>query len=93
MIETAVRQNRPLPPRIANAPELFLGLQLYFIGFLDITDERELGWAEGPIPWRAIHEYCMSHDIVGEQREDFFYHIKQLDHAYLKWRAEKTKDK
>ncbi len=40
---------------------------------------------EGPIPWVAIDQYCASASIVGEQREDVFYHVTHLDKAYLEW--------
>lgn len=88
MAEAAVRQGRPLPNRIQNSPQLHLGLTLFFIGFLDLTDEREIGLVHGPIPWRAIREYCLDHEIVDEQKEDFFFHIKRLDMSYLKWKQE-----
>ena len=84
----AVRQGRTLPNRIQNAPELFVGLSLFFVGFMDLTDEREIGLSHGPIPWRAINDYCYAHEIIGEQREDFFFHVKRLDMVYLKWKQE-----
>lgn len=77
-----------MPNRVQNAPELLLGLNLFFSGFLDLTDEREIGLSYGPIPWRAISEYCLAHEIGGEQREDFFFHIKRLDTSYLEWKRE-----
>lgn len=38
-----------------------------------------------------MHIYCEAHDIVGEQREDVFYHVQNLDKAYLDWSAKKQK--
>jgi hypothetical protein len=83
----AIRQRQPLPERIAKAPQLWLGLELFYQSFLELNDERQLGYGEGPIPWRAMSEFCTAHEIEGEQRDDFFYHIKQLDTAYLKFRT------
>lgn len=43
----------------------------------------------GPIPWTAIDQYCNSTGIEGEQRDDFFYHVKKLDESYLKYEKKK----
>lgn len=86
-----VRQGLPLPDAIKNAPQLFLGLELYFQGFLELNDERQIGMAAGPIPWRALQQYCEVYDIVGDQKEDFFFHIKSLDAEFLRWQGEQSK--
>lgn len=87
----SVQQGMPLPDAIANAPELLLGLQLYFSGFLDLNDERQIGFGNGPIPWRAMQQYCEVQGIEGEQKDDFFFLVKQMDAEYLKHHAEKNK--
>jgi len=69
-----------------------LGLNLFYTSFLDLTSCRTLGYAQGPIPWLAIHHYCEAHGIVGEQREDVFFHVARLDKAYLDWSAKKTSE-
>lgn len=67
-----------------NAPELELGLQLYYIGFLDLSSCRPVvGEVFGPIPFLSILEYCLIHEIEGEQREDFVWLIQRLDLKYL----------
>lgn len=81
----------PLPERIANAPELQVGLDLFYVAFLELGTCRSIGMAEGPIPWDAIQTYCGAYDIVGEQREDLFYHVRELDHVYMEWRAKQIK--
>lgn len=81
-----------MPSKIANAPELFVGLELYYLGFLDLTSCRGQSYGtEGPISWITMHEYCFVHGIEGEQREDFFYHISRMDSAYLEFKASKLK--
>jgi hypothetical protein len=67
------------------------GLNLFYMAFLDLTSCRALGYAQGPIPWLAIHHYCEAHGIEDEQREDVFYHVARLDKVYLDWSAEKAK--
>lgn len=91
IVEKCVRTRQPFPNAILNAPDLHPGLNLFYVAFLDLTSCRSLGYAQGPIPWLAIHHYCDAHDITGEQREDVFYHVAHLDKAYLDWSSEKTK--
>jgi hypothetical protein len=81
----------PLPKAIANAPELWQGLELFYTAFMDLTTCRPLGMSEGPIPWTAIAEYCDRYDIADEQREDLFYFLREMDTAYLKARVEQSK--
>lgn len=81
----------PLPPKIANAPELQVGLDLFYVAFLDLNGSRQMGYGEGPIRWETIHFYCEANGIVGEQREDMFYHMTQMDSVYLDHKAAKAK--
>lgn len=89
IIAQCVRQRRPLPNAIANAPELQLGLELFFGAFMDLTSERHVGFGEGPIPWRAVREWCNEHEVLGLQRDDVQYHVNKLDTVYLEHRARK----
>ncbi len=84
-----MQRRLPLPDRIQNAPELELGLELYYGAFWDLDSCRPLGMGEGPIPWIAIEQYAQLNDIVGDQREMLHFHIRQLDNAYLQHRASK----
>lgn len=78
------------PDSIQNAPDLWFGLNLFYTAFMDLTSCRTLGYAQGPIPWLAIHEYCEAHGIEDELREDMFYHVARLDKAYLDWSSKNT---
>lgn len=93
IIEQAYRQRMPLPPKIANAPELQVGLEFYYSAFLELTSCRFLGFGEGPISYLAMQNYCEVNDVVGEQRDDLVYHIQQMDAAYLKWRGTQLEKK
>ena len=93
IIEQCYRQNLPLPDRIQNAPELFLGLELYYLAFMNLTSCRSQGYGtEGPVGWLQINEYCVVCGIIGEQREDLIYHVQQLDSAYLEFKTKKLKE-
>lgn len=50
---------------------------------------RQVGMAEGPIPWASILDFAYLNDIDGEQLEELCYQVRAIDNAYLKWRGEK----
>lgn len=90
IIEQCVRNRMPLPQAIANAPVLELGLDLFYIAFTDLSTCRAIGMAEGPIPWTAVQAYCDELLLDGDQREDMFFYIREMDAAYLKHRSSKV---
>lgn len=79
-----MREGHPLPPKIANAPELRFGLELYFGAFLDLMTSRS-GAGDGPIPWTTIAEYAKAYEFDEVQTEDLFFHLTRMDAVYLKW--------
>lgn len=91
IIEQCVRQRKPLPQSIENAPELWLGNELFYCAFMDLNSERHVGFGEGPIPWSSVLHWCREYHIIGLQREDMHYHINKLDTAYLEHRAKQAK--
>lgn len=80
----AMRAGQPLPVRIANAPELLDGLQLYIQAFFDLDCERSHAWAPTAIPWRSMAEYAKAFELDEEQTEDLFYFVKRMDSEHLK---------
>lgn len=76
----------PIPEKIKNAPSLFMGLELYFTAFTDLTSSR----TDGPISWLSISDYCIVNEIEGEQRDDLFYFVTNMDSKYLKWCSSKN---
>jgi len=85
----ALRTGQPVPEHILNAPELQLGLQLYFQAFLDLDGERLS--PTSPIPWTSIRSYAEAYQLDQSQTSDLFYLIKRIDSAHLKRMHEKTK--
>nr|DAO81138.1 MAG TPA: hypothetical protein [Caudoviricetes sp.] len=83
----------PIPDAIANAPILTEGLELYFMAFLDLTTCRSYGMSEGPIPWTAIKDWATYNGLSVTQTEDLFYMVREMDNAYLDYRAKKQKQK
>jgi len=65
---------------------------LFYEGFLDLTAERTMGEALGPIPILAMFEYCLYCEIEGDQRDDFIWLMKRLDSKYLEHHHNKKGD-
>lgn len=92
-MEQCARSRMPLPPKIANAPEVQFGLHLYYLAFMDLTSCRGTGYGtEGPISWLAVNAYADAKEIVDEQREDLFYFVGKMDLVYLNHKAQKIKE-
>lgn len=89
IIETALKSGQPIPNKIQNAPELWPGLELFYLAFLELSSTRNVGFGLGPIPWTSMSDYCVAHDIEGEQRDDLIYHVSHLDLEYLKYKDKK----
>jgi hypothetical protein len=83
------RERQPLPQRIANAPELFIGLEFFYVAFLDLSSCRAI--MEGPISWLAIDDYAIRRGLEEEQREDLLFHIPKMDRVFLDFHSEKRK--
>lgn len=73
------------------APEIGLGLELFYKAFQELNSCRQFGFGEGPIPWSAMSDWAYAHGLDEEQREDMFYLVRQLDLEFLKYMAEKRK--
>lgn len=87
-----MRQGMPIPKRIQNAPVLLMGLEVFLVGFLDLTGSRQLGMGgSGPIPWAAVREYCLLTDLDEDQMDDMHYHIGRLDAVWQNYQAQKEK--
>jgi len=85
ILEAAARRaDGRIPNSIQNAPELRMGLQLYFSGFLDLSNCRSAGMVEGPIPWTAIQAYCVWMELDEETSLNMHYHIGKLDEVRYK---------
>jgi len=93
---TIIRQcfvrRRPLPDRIQNAPDLHMGLELYFGAFMELNTCRSTGWSAGPIPAWCIDEFCSRNELDSDEAEDMHYLIRQMDQEFLKYMERKSKN-
>lgn len=89
----ALRAGNPIPDRIANAPELEQGLQIYMQAFVDLDTERSHAMGLVAIPWKSIAQYAEVFELDEEQRDDLFFFIRKMDEAHLKRIASKKPGK
>jgi hypothetical protein len=87
----AEKHGLPLPEKIENAPSLRPGLELYYIGFMDLMASRQIGMGMGPIWWGTVQDYCERKHLDEEQTEAMHHHIRTLDTFYMKHLQKKTK--
>jgi hypothetical protein len=80
----AMRAGQQIPVRIANAPELHTGLELFVNAFFDLDTERQAGFSVGPIPWSKVREYAIAYRFDEDLTEDLMYFVKALDNAHMK---------
>ena len=85
IIEQCMREHLPLPKKIANAPQLFFGLELYYGAFLDLSTCRS-GLGDGPISWQYVHDYAIVNEFSEEQGENLHYFVMKMDAAFLNQR-------
>ena len=92
IIHDCYRRKRPLPERIANAPDLFTGLELIFDAFIELNTTRQSGWGPGPIPSNAILDHCFYLGLNDDETVDMIYFIRKMDQAFLTYMTRKNKD-
>ena len=93
IIRQCVTTGRALPTKIANAPELLPGLELYFVAFQDLHTCRSAGFDVGPIAWLDIDRYADQGGLDEDQRQDLHHHVRAMDNAYLAWARQQAKTK
>lgn len=82
----------PVPSKIANAPELEIGLEFYYRAFLDLTSSRPVHFGGiGHLPWSVIFNYCTAYGVKSDDIEDSIYIISKMDEAFVKFQYDKSK--
>jgi hypothetical protein len=87
-IKGAVRRGKDAPPKhIAEAPELWLGLELYYIAWWDLTRERQVGFSLGPIAPSDVRDWSREWKLDEDQAEDLMYYMMAMDKAYMDFKV------
>lgn len=91
IIRQCLRERKPLPDKIQNAPDLMLGLELYWCAFMELSDSRSNSFSLGTIPWGVIAQYCRHHGLSCEQEEAMHFHLREMDAIFITHNARKDK--
>jgi hypothetical protein len=91
IVEQAQKLKMPLPPTMQNKPELLAGLEFYWRAFWELSTDRDIGMAEGPIPWTAMNQYAARYDVQGDEFDRFVLLIKAMDSVYIERRSAQHK--
>lgn len=91
LIRRAHAERRPIPEKIASAPQLLPGVGFYLQSFLALSSCRALGMSEGRIPWHAVWDYSQRLGLTEQEFDDLWIVICHADAAYLKYRGDKAK--
>ena len=91
IVELAQKMGQPLPEKIANKPILRSGLEVYWRAFWECSTDRDIGMAEGPIPWTAINDWGKRYGFEDESFERLILILKMMDSAYIEERTKSHK--
>ena len=93
IIKQCFQTRRQLPEFIRNAPELHLGLELFYTAFFDLTGDRHIGMGPGPIPWSAMVAYASINGLDEGETDDLLYFLRKMDHEYLRYHQRRMEEK
>lgn len=92
IIDMAIKRRQQLPEKIANAPVVLAGLELYYEAFLELSTDREIGMGIGPIPWSSIDRYALRAGLVSDDDyADFKDLVRAMDGAFMRYEQQRTK--
>jgi hypothetical protein len=75
-----------LPNKILNAPELLLGLEIYWEAYAELTTCRPMSFGGPlPIPWTAIISYAHECRFDASQTDNLIFFVKHMDKTFLTW--------
>lgn len=93
ILKQVMRDKLPMPKKIAEAPQLRFGLEIYYAAFMDLTMSRSTtGFGVGSIPWHVINEYAKVYEYDEEQREDLHFYLGRMDTAFQEHMEKKNKN-
>lgn len=88
-VETKIRAEarrfrEPLPKRIENKPDLFLGSALYLNAWFELDTERDRTKYQR-INRSMCFGYAQDYELSEEQRDDLWFFIQKMDSEFLEW--------
>lgn len=92
LINAARDSGRPLPGIVMEKPLMNATQEYYYNAFTELSTCRDFGAEiETPIPWIAINDYSIRHNMMEDDFEEFYLIIVSIDRVYLDHRTEKAK--
>lgn len=88
VVECKLERNDPwetFPDWFRQEPELETWDHFYLRAFWDLSTERQIGAAVGPIPATKIDDYACRKGLDLSMMEAFKTIIRTMDRTYLKW--------
>jgi hypothetical protein len=82
VLQQIVRSGREIPPELQGAPDLPIGLHLYWGAFWDLASCRLFDG--GMIPWTAVQLWADTYELEHDAAETLHYHIRRLDDVFVK---------
>lgn len=73
--------------------ELLPGVEIYWLGWHDLRDDRQLGAMGGcsGIFYSAISQYAHDRGLSGQELQIFMVLIRAMDNEYIAWVSEQQK--
>ena len=79
-------------PALDNRPELLPGLDFYFTAYRELSYDRPVGMALGPIPWSSIIKWGELHGITDlDDLDVLIHHIRAMENAIASHEARREK--
>lgn len=83
-------QKLELPSKMAQAPVLIWGLELYWNAWWDLEPDRRT--AKARLSWSQIMDYAARKGFDEYQTESTLHHVRAMDTAFLTWYGKKKPD-
>lgn len=90
IIAQCIKRRQPLPEKIANAPTIRQGLEVYYVAFWELSTCRPIGMGVGQIPWTAIDQYAARQGWEGERYEDLVDFTRAMDRTFMAYQSERA---
>jgi hypothetical protein len=81
LYQQAIKLRRPIPPALANAPQVWPWLTVFQRAFWDLIGDRAA--PEMPIPWMVRQRWAEIYGLDSEATELLHRHVKAQDLAFL----------
>ncbi len=64
---------------------------MYQKAFWDCSTDRDIGMAEGPIPWSSMDKWARRYGYVGTEFDRLVFIMRSMDSVYITERSKKHK--